>query len=90
MSHCLERETCTGENGMYHSIKFTSDCRLDLELSPKHWLEETLIQKDIPVTAQIKPYVLETADGPVEVADLFFADGTATRRVRFDRFCFVE
>jgi len=33
---------------------------------------------------------METEDGPVEVADLFFADGTTTRRVRFESFSFVD
>jgi hypothetical protein len=40
--------------------------------------------------AQIKPYVVEAENGLVEVADLFFADGTATRRVPFELFSFVE
>jgi hypothetical protein len=38
----------------------------------------------------VKPGVLETEDGPVEVADLFFADGTATRQIRFASFSFVD
>jgi hypothetical protein len=33
--------------------------------------------------------VVETDDGPVEVADLFFADGTTTRSVRFEAFAFA-
>jgi hypothetical protein len=32
---------------------------------------------------------VEGGDGPVEVADLFFADGTATRRVPFASSSFV-
>jgi hypothetical protein len=40
--------------------------------------------------AQIKPYVIETEYGPVEVADLFFADGTTARRVPFGSFAFAE
>jgi hypothetical protein len=34
--------------------------------------------------------VVEAAGGPVEVADLFFEDGTATRNVPFAWFTFVE
>jgi hypothetical protein len=41
------------------------------------------------VRAQLKPYVADTADGPVEVADLFFEDGTATRQVPFACFRFA-
>jgi hypothetical protein len=48
-----------------------------------------LIRRGTRRRAQIKPYVMETEDGPVEVADLFFADGTTTRRVRFESFSFV-
>ena len=40
--------------------------------------------------AQIRPHVLEPAEGPVEVADLFFEDGTATRAVPFACFAFVN
>jgi hypothetical protein len=39
---------------------------------------------------QIKPYVIETEDGLIEVADLYFADGTTTRRVPFEAFTFVD
>ena len=53
-------------------------------------LERLLIRRGTRLHAQVKPYVVETAEGPVEVADLFFADGTATRAVRFERFRFVD
>jgi hypothetical protein len=36
------------------------------------------------------PYVVDTAEGPREVADLFFGDGTATRQVPFAWFTFVD
>jgi hypothetical protein len=39
---------------------------------------------------QIKPYVMETEDGPIEVADLFFVDGTTARMVPFESFSFVD
>jgi hypothetical protein len=39
---------------------------------------------------QLKPYVVETKDGLVEVADLFFADGTTARGVPFGSFSFVD
>jgi hypothetical protein len=75
---------------MYHTIQFTVDFVADLEISRKHRLEQVIIHKGQQVKAEIRPYVLETAEGPVEVADLFFEDGTATRRVPFDYFFFVE
>jgi hypothetical protein len=75
---------------MYHTLKFAVEFTADLEISPRHHLERLLIKAGTQLQAQIKPYVVETDDGPVEVADLFFEDGTATRQVPFEWFTFVE
>ena len=75
---------------MYHTLEFAVDFTVDLEISPKQPLERLLLRKGTRLRAQIKPYVTETDHGPVEVADLFFEDGTATRRVSFANFSFVE
>ena len=75
---------------MFHTIEFAADFTADLEVSPRHWLERVLIHRGSCLPAQVKPYVIETAHGPVEVADLFFADGTTTRRVPFEWFSFVD
>ena len=74
---------------MYHTIKFTGEMTVDLEDSSKQPLEKLLIRKNTRLKAQIKPYVVESVDGPVEVADLFFADGTITRKVPFESFSFL-
>ena len=39
---------------------------------------------------QLKPYVLESAEGPLEVADLFLRDGSIARAVRFAAFQFLD
>jgi len=75
---------------MYHTITFAADVQADLEISPKHHLEKTLLRKGSRWDVQIKPYVVETDDGPVEVADLFFADGRVARGVPFGVFAFVD
>ena len=75
---------------MYHTIAFTADLTVDLEISPQHWLERTLIRRGTRLKAQIRPHIAETAEGPVEVADLFFEDGTTTRNVPFESFSFVD
>jgi hypothetical protein len=75
---------------MYHTIEFAEEFVVDLEISRKQPLERVLIHNGTHVQAQIKPYVIETSDGLVEVADLFFEDGTATRRVPFAFFSFIE
>ena len=75
---------------MYHTIEFVKEVLVDLESSPKNWLEQLLIRPGTRLQAQIKPYVMESENGLIEVADLFFADGTTTRRVPFEFFSFVE
>jgi hypothetical protein len=75
---------------MYHTLEFAVEFTADLEISPKHHLERLLIEQGTRVRAQIRPYVVETEDGLVEVADLFFEDGTATRQVPFEYFTFME
>jgi hypothetical protein len=77
-------------DGMFHTIKFTGDLTVHLECSPKQHLGQLRIRKGDYLQAQIKPYVVESEDGPVEVADLFFEDGTTTRRVAFNSFSFVD
>ncbi len=75
---------------MYHTIEFSRELTVDLERSPKQPLERLLIPKGTRLRTEIRPSVLETAEGPVEVADLFFADGTGTRQVPFASFFFVD
>ncbi len=75
---------------MYHTIELAADLTVDLEISPRHRLERLLLRRGDRLSAQVKPYVVEAGGGPVAVADLFFADGTATREVRFERFRFLD
>jgi hypothetical protein len=75
---------------MYHTIQFNSDYTVDLELSRKQPLEQLRIKSGTRLKAQLKPYVMETTQGPVEVADLFFEDGTSTRMIPFACFSFVD
>jgi len=75
---------------MYHTLEFRLDFVLDLETSPSNWLQQLNIKQGSRLKAQLKPYVVETADGPVEVADLFLEDGTIARAVVFACFGFVD
>lgn len=75
---------------MYHTIEFTDDILLDVATSARHRLERMLVRRGTRLPAQLKPYVVQTAAGLVEMADLFFDDGTSTSGVRFDQFRFVE
>jgi hypothetical protein len=75
---------------VYHLIEFVSDRWVDMESSSQHPLERVLLRAGTRVRVQVRPHVVETADGPQETADLFFADGTVTRGVPFSAFSFVE
>jgi hypothetical protein len=75
---------------MYHTIEFASQFMVDLEVSPRQPLERMLIHAGTRMRVQLKPYVLEGKEGPVEVADLYFESGTVTRAVPFAHFSFVD
>lgn len=75
---------------MYHTVEFRLDFMLDLETSPKNYLQQLNIKQGERLKAQLKPYVVETPDGPVEVADLYFEDGATARAVVFACFSFVD
>jgi hypothetical protein len=75
---------------MYHTIQFTADLVFDLEVKPDQPLERVHVHRGTRLPAQVKPYVVETREGPVEVADLFFEDGTATRTVPFAYLHFTD
>ncbi len=75
---------------MYHTVEFNAEFVLDLEISPRQPLERILIRKGTRLPAQVRSYVVETAEGPVEVSDLFFEDGSATRLVRCACFSIVD
>jgi hypothetical protein len=75
---------------MYHTIEFAEDYLADLEISRNQPLERLRIRRGSRMRVQMRPYVVELAEGPTEVADLFFEDGTATRKVPFSCFNFVD
>jgi hypothetical protein len=74
---------------MYHTIEFTRDRVIDLEVSPNHRMEKLLVRRGTRLSTQLWPHVVQTASGPVETADLYLADGTTTRSVPYADFCFV-
>jgi hypothetical protein len=75
---------------VFHTIEFFTDFVADLEVSRSKPLERVLIRRGSRVRAQLRPYVVETIHGPVEVADLFFEDGSCTRTVPFACVSFVD
>ncbi len=75
---------------MYHSIEFTTDQWVDLDISPKQPLERVQLRAGTRHRVQVRPHVIETPSGPVEAADLFFEDGTAARSLPFACFSFAN
>jgi hypothetical protein len=75
---------------MYQSIEFRAGFDVDLEISPKERLERLQIRKGMKVRAELRPYVIESPGGPLEVADVCFEDGTVSRQIPYALFRFVE
>jgi hypothetical protein len=75
---------------MYHTIEFVEELPVDLETSPKDWLQRMLKRRGTGFQAKIKPYVVKTDDGLVEVADLYFEDGATPRMVPFGSLMFID
>jgi hypothetical protein len=75
---------------MYHTIEFRVPGLAELEVRGSDRLTQVYIDRGTRVRAQIKPYVVESNEGPIEVADLFSEDGSAARAVRFAFFRFLD
>jgi hypothetical protein len=71
---------------MYHTIEFT----VDLARSPADRLERVFLRSGDQRPARLRPHVIEAADGPMEVADLLFADGTSVQSVPFACFRLLD
>jgi hypothetical protein len=74
---------------VYHLIEFVADCCTDLERGSHHPLEQVGLHRGTRRRVQLRPHVIEDETGPVEVADLFFEDGSAARNVPFSVFTFM-
>jgi hypothetical protein len=75
---------------VFHTIQFAVEFVALPEIPPRQGRLRTLIRKGDRLKAQVRPYVVETKRGPVEVADLSFEDGSIARRVPLRCFSFVD
>jgi hypothetical protein len=75
---------------MYHTIEFATEVPVALAWSPGDRLRRLSFRVGDRFPAEVRPYVVETAEGPLEVADLLLADGTAIHGVPFACFCFID
>jgi len=75
---------------MYHTIKFKVEMMVELGPSSQDSTGLLVFHEGTVRQAQIRPYVIEEEGGPVEVADLYFEDGTAAAGVHYEWFSFVD
>ena len=75
---------------MFHRIEFRLRGVAELETPGRSNLEQLVIKQGTRLNAEIRPYVVETKRGPVEVADLVLEDGSIARAVRYATFSFVD
>lgn len=61
---------------MNHRLRFLTDQQFDLQLPGRARLEQVLVRAGDEIEAQVRPYVRESDDGPVELADLYLGEGT--------------
>jgi hypothetical protein len=75
---------------MYHRIEFRLKAVAAMESAGTGRMEQVVIKPGTRVLARIKPYVVESEWGPVEVADLVLEDDSVARGVRFASFTFLD
>jgi hypothetical protein len=75
---------------VYHIIELFTSLVADVQVSPRKPLERVLLVKGSRLRAELKPYVVESVHGPVEVTDLLFENGCCIRTVPFACLTFVD
>jgi len=73
---------------MYHTLRFRQNHELDLQVPGRPRLEKVLVHKGDRIEAQLRPFVREEEEGPVEMADLYLNGGGALLAVPMAAFCF--
>jgi hypothetical protein len=56
---------------MTYHLRFRDTCRVDLQIRGKPRLERVKIRSGEVIEAHVRPFVQETDNGPIEMADLF-------------------
>ena len=75
---------------MYHSIEFERDLLAELDVPGEGRMPRILIEQGTRLRTEIHPYVVESALGPIEVADLLLQDDSIARSVAFASFHFRD
>ncbi|OAI45073.1 hypothetical protein AYO44_13195 [Planctomycetaceae bacterium SCGC AG-212-F19] len=74
---------------MYHRLQFLVNHQLDLQMPKKARLEQLIVKQGEIIEARVRPYVQETQEGPVEMADLELPGDGTLLAVRMELFCFA-
>jgi len=75
---------------MAHRIEFRWLVLAEVERPEYAYSQRVVIKEGTRLMAGVKPYVTESPDGPVELADLTLDDGSIARAVRFAAFRFLD
>jgi hypothetical protein len=75
---------------MTHQIEFRWVVLAEIDRPEYAYPQRVVIKEGTRLSAAVKPYVSESPDGPVEVADLTLEDGSVARGVRFAAFQFLD
>jgi hypothetical protein len=75
---------------MAHLVEFRWVVLAEIDRPEYAYPQRVIIKEGTQLAARIRPYVTESPDGPVEVADLHLEDGSTARAVRFAAFRFLD
>jgi hypothetical protein len=75
---------------MIHPIEFRWLVLAEVERPEYALMQRVVIKEGTRLSADIKPYIAESPDGPIEVADLYLENGSVARAVRFAAFRFLD
>jgi len=75
---------------MLHQVEFRWLVLAEVNRPEYALMQRIVIREGTRLSAKIKPYVAESPDGPIEVADLYLENGSVARAVRFAAFRFLD
>ena len=75
---------------MTHRVEFRWLVLAEVDRPEYAYPQRVMIKEGTQLTVRVRPHVVESPDGPVEVADLHLEDGGIARAVRFAAFRFLD
>ena len=75
---------------MIHQVEFRWLVLAEIDRPEYAYPQRVVIKEGTQFSARLRPYVTESPEGPVEVADLHLEDGSVARAVRFAAFRFLD